>query len=146
MLLKLIYYPNKTLRKKSKKVNKINFKIKNIVYNMFKLMYKKQGIGLSAIQVGINKKIFIIDISKKNNKKLVFINPKILKQNGKIFYNEGCLSIPNFFGITKRYLNIKIMALNLNNNIFISKFTNLKSVCIQHEIDHLNGKLFIDFL
>ncbi|WMC19690.1 MAG: peptide deformylase [Enterobacteriaceae bacterium PC38] len=146
MLLKLIYYPNKKLREKSKKVNKINFKIKNIIYNMFKLMYKKKGIGLAAIQIGINKKIFIIDISKNNNKKLIFINPKILKQKGKIFLNEGCLSIPNFFGTIKRYSYIKIMALNLNNNVFISKFINIKSVCVQHEIDHLNGKLFIDFL
>ncbi|WMC17478.1 MAG: peptide deformylase [Enterobacteriaceae bacterium Cmel21] len=144
LLLKLIYYPNKLLRIKSTLLNKINFKIKNIIYNMFKIMYKKNGIGLAANQIGINKRIFIIDISKKKNKKLIFINPKILNKEGEIFIKEGCLSIPGIFKILKRYSYIKISALNTNGNYFVFKTRNIKSVCIQHEIDHLNGKLFID--
>ncbi|XZR52821.1 MAG: peptide deformylase [Enterobacteriaceae bacterium] len=144
LLLKLIYYPNKILKNKTKSINKINFKIKNIIYNMFKIMYKNKGIGLAANQVGINKKIFIIDISENKNKKNIFINPKILKKKGEIYSEEGCLSIPGIFNVIKRYSYIKIIALNENNNFFILKTKNIKAICIQHEIDHLNGKLLID--
>ncbi|WMC18890.1 MAG: peptide deformylase [Enterobacteriaceae bacterium PSpicST2] len=144
LLLKLIYYPNILLRQKTKSVNKINFKVKNIIYNMFKIMYLNKGIGLAATQIGINKKIFIIDIFQ--NKKRVFINPKILKKKGKIYFKEGCLSIPGVFNIIKRYSYIKILALNKKNNFFKLKTKGIEAVCIQHEIDHLNGKLFIDYL
>ncbi|XZR53216.1 MAG: peptide deformylase [Enterobacteriaceae bacterium] len=146
MLLKLIYYPNKKLKTISKKVNKINFKIKNIIYNMFKIMYKNNGIGLAAIQIGINKRIFIIDISKNKRDKMIFINPKFLKKSGEVWFKEGCLSIPNIFKNIKRYLYIKILAINKMGKLFEFKSKNIKSICIQHEMDHLDGKLFIDYL
>ncbi|BFI91207.1 peptide deformylase [Enterobacterales bacterium endosymbiont of Anomoneura mori] len=144
-LIKLIYYPNKILKKKSNSINKIDYKIKNIIHNMFKIMYKKNGIGLAAPQIGINKRFFIVHNFKNINKKLIFINPKILKKKGKIYFKEGCLSIPKKFFVIKRYSYVKILAMNIKGNYFEFETNDILSICIQHEIDHLNGKLIIDY-
>ncbi len=142
---KILIYPNKILRKKSKKINKFNNKLKKIINNMFIIMYKYNGIGLSGIQINIKKSIFIIDILKKKNSKLIFINPKIIKKKKIIKSIEGCLSIPNKYIKIKRYKYLIIKSYNIKGkkNIFYTK--NLLSICIQHEIDHINGKLIIDY-
>ncbi|OQM34127.1 peptide deformylase [bacterium endosymbiont of Pedicinus badii] len=143
-ILKILQYPNKNLRKEAKKVIKVDRYIKKIIQDMFETMYYTKGIGLAATQVNIHKRIIVIDITKSRNQKLVFINPKLLKYSGSIKMQEGCLSIPNKFAYVKRYKNIKISALDENSRYFEIKAKDLLSVCIQHEIDHLFGKLFID--
>ncbi len=144
--IKILTYPNKKLRKKSKKVTKFNIKLKKIISNMFKVMYHYNGIGLAAIQININKSIIIIDIKKKKNSKLILINPKILKHRGYIETTEGCLSIPNFSYKIKRFNYLHIKAKNIKGKKIKLKTKGLLSVCIQHEIDHIKGKLFIDYI
>ncbi|CEN32005.1 Peptide deformylase [Candidatus Westeberhardia cardiocondylae] len=145
-LLKIIHHPDKRLRKIAKPVTKTNKKITKITNNMFETMYFHSGIGLAATQVNIQKQIIVIDISHNQTQKIVLINPKILTKNGEISMQEGCLSIPNKYGLVTRAKEIKICALNKYGKYFEIKTNNLLSICIQHEIDHLVGKLFIDYL
>ncbi len=142
---KIIVYPNKKLRQKSKKVSKFDNKLKILVKNMFDTMYYFKGIGLAAIQININKSVIIVDL-KKNNNKIILINPKIIKKSGSIETQEGCLSIPNFFYSIKRYNKIYVKARNINGKRIKLKSKGLLSICIQHEIDHTKGKLFVDYI
>ncbi|MGK2896969.1 MAG: peptide deformylase [Candidatus Makana argininalis] len=144
-IFKILQYPDLKLRKISNVVDLINNNIRIIINNMFETMYHFNGIGLAATQVNINKRIIIIDILKKKNSKLVLINPEIIKTKGIIKSHEGCLSIPNISGSVTRYKNIKLKAKNYKGKYFELYACNLLSICIQHEIDHLIGKLFIDY-
>ncbi len=144
-MFKIITYPNPKLRQKSKKVKKFNKKLKNIINFMFKTMYYFKGIGLAAIQININKSIIVID-TKKKKQKIALINPKIIKKTGSIESQEGCLSIPNFFYPIKRYNNLHIKAKNIYGEKITFKSKGLFSICIQHEIDHTKGKLFVDYI
>lgn len=145
MVLNIIKYNNKLLRKKSNPVENIDKEIKILVENMFETMYLNNGIGLAAIQVGIPKKIFIIDIQEKTNSKFVMINPQILElSKDKFFYEEGCLSIPNVFSEVERAKSLTIEFTDLDGKKRLIKATGLLAVCIQHEYDHLEGILFID--
>ncbi|QJC32509.1 peptide deformylase [Enterobacteriaceae endosymbiont of Donacia dentata] len=146
--MKLLYFPNNKLRIKAKYIKNINNDIKLLGENMLKTMYFYNGIGLAATQLGINKRIIVIDISIKKNNPIILINPEIIKFNKlKIKSKEGCLSIPlkQKYSIL-RYKKIKIKAKNLMNENFELEISNLLSFCVQHEIDHLNGILFIDYL
>lgn len=147
-ILKLLYFPNKKLRNIAKTIKHINDDIKLLGHNMLKIMYSYNGIGLAATQIGINKRIIVIDITKKKNNPIILINPKIIKFSKlKTKSKEGCLSIPikqKYFVL--RFNEIKVQAKNLMNEIIEIKTSNLLSFCIQHEIDHLNGILFIDYL
>lgn len=145
-LLKLLYYPDKRLRKVAKPVKYINKNTHILINNMFDTMYLKSGIGLAATQININYQIVVIDISSKKNNRIVLINPKILSRKGKTGINEGCLSIPNYRAFVLRSLEIKVQALDIKGNLFMINAKHLLSICIQHEIDHLIGKLFIDYL
>ncbi|QJC29990.1 peptide deformylase [Enterobacteriaceae endosymbiont of Plateumaris sericea] len=146
-ILKLLYFPNDELRIIAKPVKTIDNKIKLLINNMIQIMYKKGGIGLAATQLGIHKRIIIIDLSNKKNSPLIFINPKLTIQNKiKISNEEGCLSIPKQKYSIYRYKTIKVKAKNLVNKNFEIEANDLLSYCLQHEIDHLNGILFIDYL
>ncbi|CAL4323844.1 Peptide deformylase [Buchnera aphidicola (Chaitophorus populicola)] len=146
-ILKILKYPNKNLRKIAKPVTNFDTNIKNIVQKMFNTMYQKNGIGLAAIQVNIQLRIIVIDKIYPLNNPLVLINPKILKKNGKVTIKEGCLSIPNYeYIVHSRYKYITVSGYDIYGKNFILNTKSLLSVCIQHEIDHLNGKLFIDYL
>ncbi|HET9678739.1 MAG: peptide deformylase [Buchnera aphidicola (Tetraneura akinire)] len=144
-ILNLIYYPDNRLRTLSKPVKKIDKEIKKLISDMFETMYFNEGIGLAAPQVGINLEIITINLKKK--KEIVLINPKIIDQSLESSYlEEGCLSIPNQRAKIKRNNFIKIEALNILGKKIEISAQSLLSICIQHEIDHLNGKLFIDYL
>ncbi len=145
-ILKILIYPNKKLRQKTKKVIKFDKNLKNIVSNMFETMYFYKGIGLAAIQTNINKSIIVINITKKKNEGLLLINPQIIQKEGTIETQEGCLSIPNFFYYIKRFNFLYLIARNINGKKITLKTKGLLSVCIQHEIDHIKGKLFIDYI
>ncbi len=141
-ILKLITYPNKILTRKTKKIKNFNKKIVKNIIDMFDTMKYYNGIGLASNQVNINKSLIVINI---NNYKLILINPKIIKKKQIIKTKESCLSIPNKIYNTKRYNIIKIKTKNKKGKIFKLKFKGLISICIQHEIDHLNGKLINNF-
>ncbi|QJC31684.1 peptide deformylase [Enterobacteriaceae endosymbiont of Donacia tomentosa] len=148
LIMKLLYFPNNALRIAAKSIKNINDDIKLLGINMLNTMYYYGGIGLAATQVGINKRIIVIDISNKRNNPFIFVNPKIIKfSKSKIESKEGCLSIPEEQYYILRHQKIKIEAFNLldQQNIELEA-NNLLSFCIQHEIDHLNGILFIDYL
>ncbi|WP_343128520.1 peptide deformylase [Buchnera aphidicola (Kurisakia onigurumii)] len=145
-ILKILTYPNKNLRKIAKPVKEINLKIKKIIHDMIKTMHFNNGIGLAATQVNIPLKIIVITENINNNKVMVFINPKIIEKSEFIRSKEGCLSIPNYEFFIKRYKYIKMQALNILGQTIIIETDSLLSICIQHEIDHLNGILFIDYL
>ncbi len=145
-ILKIITYPNKILRKKSKIVTLFNKELKKNISDMFDTMYYNNGIGLAAIQVNINKSIIIIDVFKKKFSKLIFINPKIIKKKKVIISKESCLSIKNFSSYIKRHKKIIIEAYNIYGKKIKFKCKNILSICIQHEIDHTKGILFIDHI
>ncbi len=141
-ILKLITYPNKKLRKITKTVTNFNtYKLNYYINNMFKTMDYYNGVGLAANQVNIKKSIIVINI---NNNKIYLINPIIIKQNNLIKTKESCLSIKNKTYDKLRYNEIYIKTFNIYGKFLKLKFKNLYAVCIQHEIDHLNGKLILD--
>lgn len=145
-LLQLLHYPDERLRKVAKPVADVNDAIRSIVDDMFETMYAEEGIGLAATQVDIHQQIIIIDISKNRDQRLVLINPELLKKSGKTGIDEGCLSIPDQRGFVPRAEKVKIRALDCDGNSYELEADDLLAICIQHEIDHLVGKLFIDYL
>lgn len=147
-VLDILKYPDERLHKIASKVTEINSEIKTLVNNMAKTMYINHGIGLAATQVNVHKRIFIIDISKGEESKnlKVFINPEITLKRGEIVCEEGCLSVPSVFEEVKRFEFITLKYLDLDGNLQVNDFKGLMAVCIQHELDHLNGKVFVEYL
>ena len=147
-LKNIITVPDPLLKSISKPVDKINDEIKILINDMFETMYNAPGIGLAAVQIGIPLRVVVIDISKEDERKPhFFINPNIVWRSDKTStYEEGCLSIPNQFAEIERPESCKVEYLDLNNKKKEIEASGLLSTCIQHEIDHLNGVLFIDYL
>ena len=145
----ILIIPDPLLRKVSEPVSSVNTEIKNLMDDMLETMYAAPGIGLAAVQIGVLKRIIVIDLSKDGEKKnpLFIVNPEItFKSNELISYEEGCLSIPNQFAEVKRPNKCNIKYLDIEGNKKELKAEGLLATCIQHEIDHLNGILFIDHL
>lgn len=147
-ILKIVEYGSPNLREKSKEVIKISKKIKNLITDMLDTMYNANGVGLAAPQVGENLRIFVLDVSdpKGPMEPQIFVNPKIIKKEGAIESYEGCLSFPQAYTNVRRYSYVMVKALDINGRPFIkeAKDGSLLARCIQHEFDHLDGKLFID--
>lgn len=145
-VLKILYYPDHRLRLIAKPVKQINQKIKKIINNMIYTMHQEDGIGLAATQVNIQLQIIVTNTMSQQKKNLVLINPEIIYKEGHISIEEGCLSIPEYRASVPRFNYIKVQALNQNGEKIEMEATSIMSICIQHEIDHLKGKLFIDYL
>tara|TARA_B100001564_G_C20604853_1_gene654613 strand:- start:865 stop:1389 length:525 start_codon:yes stop_codon:yes gene_type:complete len=146
---KILIIPDPVLRKKSDKVTSIDKSIKRLMNDMLQIMYDAPGIGLAAIQIGIPKRVVVMDLSKNEEKKnpMFFVNPEITwKSDSKSSYEEGCLSIPNQFAKIERSEKCNVKYLDYDGNEKKIEASGLLSTCIQHEIDHLNGILFIDYL
>ena len=141
-------YGEKSLREPSKEVHKVSKKISELVHDLLETMYAKNGVGLAAPQIGVNYRVFVIDVSSNDEplQPLVFINPKIIKKSGAIISNEGCLSFPEAYTDVKRYKNVTVKALDINGKPFVmeGKDGTLLARAMQHEFDHLDGILFID--
>ena len=148
MLLKILLFPDPRLRTVASKVENVNAEIKSLCDNMLETMYESGGIGLAATQVNIHKKIIVIDISPEKNSPLVLINPeiKVLSSETEMEYEEGCLSVPGFFEVINRPDSIEFSALNRNGEEINIKADGFLAVVIQHENDHLLGKVFVDYL
>ena len=146
-VLKILIFPDQRLRTVAKEVLVIDDEIKTLVSNLLETMYEGNGIGLSATQVNVHKRILVVDITDEKDSPLVLINPKIkvLNKEEKI-YSEGCLSVPGFFEEVSRPSEINITALNIEGERFTIMATDLLAVAVQHEMDHLDGKIFVDFL
>jgi peptide deformylase len=146
MILDILKYPDKRLRTMANAVETVNTQIKQQVKDMFETMYDAPGIGLAATQVNFHQRIIVIDVSDECNQPLCLINPEIIHKNGEIELEEGCLSVPNYYESVKRANEIKVSALNQLGQSFEIDANEMLAVCIQHEMDHLNGILFVDHL
>ena len=145
--LTILEFPDKRLRTEALPVAEVNDEIRQIIDDMFETMYEAPGIGLAATQVDIHKQIVVIDVSEEKDQPLVFINPKVQVLDGDPeTMQEGCLSVPGFYEDVTRTAHVRVNAVDRNGEDFEMEATGLLAVCIQHELDHLNGKLFVDYL
>ncbi|MHB1949087.1 MAG: peptide deformylase [Gammaproteobacteria bacterium] len=145
-LLHVLQFPDPLLRNKAKPVAVVDDQIRKMVDDMFETMYEQSGVGLAAIQVNIPQRIIVMDISEERNQPLCVINPEILTREGVQYESEGCLSFPGVFDKVERSAKIRLKALDRDGKPFELDAEGLLSVCIQHEMDHLDGILFIDHL
>lgn len=145
-LINIHTYPDHCLRKKAQQVMKFDNELALLTQNMAETMYEAPGIGLAAPQVNIDKRVVVIDVSEEKNDLKILINPEITYQDGQQEYEEGCLSIPGIFGMVERAAEIEVKAQDIEGNILEFQADGLLAICVQHEIDHLNGVLFIDHL
>ena len=145
-ILNILKYPDQRLYTIANEVKVVNSKIKKLISDMAETMYGAPGIGLAATQVDVHQRIIVIDISEDKNNLLVLINPRLLEKRGEEINQEGCLSVPEVFEKVKRAEWIKVSALDENGKKFELEAEGLLAVCIQHEVDHLLGKVFVDYL
>lgn len=146
-ILPILEYPDPRLRKKAKPVVTVDDDIKRLVDDMFETMIDAHGIGLAASQVDVHQRVIVMDLMEEGSQPRVFINPEIEVLNDTTEpYDEGCLSVPGFYETVARPSNVMISALDREGRSFKEKASGLLAICIQHEIDHLEGKLFVDYL
>ena len=146
-LLPILEFPDPRLRTVAKPVTEVNDKIRQLVDDMFETMYDAPGIGLAASQVNVHKRVVVIDVSEDKSQPLVFINPEIEVLDAELSeYDEGCLSVPGFYETVVRPGHIRVRALDRDGEAFEIEPQGVLAVCIQHELDHLNGKLFVDHI
>ena len=144
--LVILYYPDARLHTIAKPIKAVNADIQRLIADMSETMYAAPGIGLAATQVDHHVQLILVDTSKEQNHLQVFINPKITSKNGLQDYEEGCLSVPGVYETVTRAENITVEALDANGKPFKLKADGLLAVCIQHEMDHLLGKVFVEYL
>lgn len=146
-LLTILEFPDPRLRKKAAPVTVVDDALRRIIDDMFETMYAAPGIGLAATQVDVHKRLLVLDVSEDKNEPLVFINPEIEVLDPVLEgYDEGCLSVPGYYEEVCRPRRIRVKALDRDGKPFELEATGLLAVCLQHEVDHLDGKLFVDYL
>jgi len=144
--LAILEYPDPRLRNRAEPIASVDDAVRRLVDDMLETMYAAKGVGLAATQVDVHKRLLVLDPSDERNQPLVLINPEILAAAGRAPVEEGCLSVPGIYEKLQRATHIRVRALNRNGNGFEMDAQGLLAVCIQHEIDHLEGKLFVDYL
>lgn len=144
--LEILKFPDPRLRTVAKPVKEVTGKIVALADQMLEAMYDAPGIGLAATQVNFHQRLIVIDVSETNDQPLILINPTIISEEGEIETNEGCLSVPGFYEPVDRFQRIQLEAIGRDGEPFTMEAIDLLAVCIQHEIDHLEGKLFVDYL
>ncbi len=145
-ILTILEFPDERLRKKAAVVKVVDDKIRRLLDDMLETMYDSRGVGLAATQVDVHQRIVVIDVSDDKEAPLILINPEIIEKDGVKEAEEGCLSVPGFFEKVTRAEHIRVRALNREGEIFEIEATELLAICIQHEVDHLDGKLFVDHI
>lgn len=146
-LLPILKYPDPRLHKVAKPVAQVDDRIRQLVRDMAETMYAAPGVGLAATQVDIHERVVVIDVSEEGNNLLVLINPEITWKSDELqAYEEGCLSVPGVYDEVERAAQIRVRALNENGESFELEADELLAVCIQHELDHLQGKVFVEYL
>ena len=142
----VLEFPDPRLRTKAQPVTQFDASLGTLIDDMLETMYAAPGIGLAATQVDVHKQVIVIDISREHNEPLVLINPEILTREGEASNEEGCLSVPGIFDEIKRAAKIRVRARDRDGGVFERDFDDILAVCVQHEMDHLDGKLFVDYL
>ncbi|MDX1569917.1 MAG: peptide deformylase [Xanthomonadales bacterium] len=144
--LEILEYPDPRLRTEARPVEEVTDETRTLVANMFETMYAAPGIGLAATQVDVHQQIIVVDVSEDQSESLCLINPEIVAADGHQIYEEGCLSVPNIYAKVERANEITVRALDRDGQPLELQASGLLAVCIQHEMDHLIGKLFVDYL
>ncbi len=144
--LEILEFPDRRLRTIAKPVGRVDDGLRKLIADMFETMYAAPGIGLAASQVDVHQQLLVLDVSENSDTPLVFINPKILSSFGEQVYEEGCLSVPGIYAEVKRAEQIRVSALDRQGKAFEMDADGLLAVCIQHEMDHLDGKVFVEYL
>lgn len=144
--LEILRYPDNRLRRVAQTVTDFNSELKTLVNDMAETMYTAPGIGLAAIQVNVAKRVVVIDITEEKSQLQVFINPVIKSKSGSVTSEEGCLSVPDVYAAVERAEQVVIEAQDVDSQSFTLEADALLAVCIQHEVDHLDGKVFVDYL
>ena len=145
--LEILEFPDPRLRTVAKPVEKVDDELRKLIDDMFETMYDAPGIGLAATQVNVHKRVIVMDLSEDKSEPRVFINPEITPLTDDLApYEEGCLSVPGFYEKVKRPARVKIKARDRDGHVFEEEADELLATCIQHEIDHLEGKLFVDYV
>ena len=147
-ILEILEFPDPRLRTTALPVDDVNDNTRKLIDDMFETMYDAPGIGLAATQINVHKRIVVIDVSEEQDEPQVFINPEVeVLDNEQLHeYDEGCLSVPGFYETVERPDKIRVTALDRDGKTFSLEPEGLLAVCVQHELDHLNGKLFVDYL
>ena len=144
--LAILCYPDSRLRTKAVPVAAVDGATRRLIDDMFETMYAAPGIGLAATQVNVHKRVLVIDVSEGRDTPLAFVNPVIELAEGRAEHEEGCLSVPGFYETVERASEVRVSALGRDGRPFTMTATGLLAVCVQHECDHLDGKLFVDYL
>ncbi len=145
-LLPILHYPHPRLHNIAAEVREVDSDIRKLIKDMAQTMYAAPGIGLAATQVDVHLRIIVVDISETHDQLIALINPKILEASGEVECEEGCLSVPGIYEKVRRAEHIKVTAVNPNGKPFTLEAEGLLAVCIQHEMDHLIGKVFVEYL
>ena len=142
----ILEFPDPRLRTRAEPVTRFDAALGTLIDDMLETMYAAPGIGLAATQVDVHKRLIVIDISKEHDEPLVLINPEILAREGEAQTEEGCLSVPGIFDEVKRAAKVRVRAQDRTGKVFESDYEDVLAVCVQHEMDHLEGRLFVDYL
>jgi peptide deformylase len=142
----ILEFPDPRLRTRAEPVTRFDAALGALIDDMLETMYAAPGIGLAATQVDVHKRLIVIDVSEKHDEPLVLINPEILSREGEAQTEEGCLSVPGIFDEVKRAAKVRVRAQDRNGDTFERDYEDVLAVCIQHEMDHLEGRLFVDYL
>jgi peptide deformylase len=142
----ILEFPDPRLRTRAEPVTRFDATLGTLIDDMLETMYAAPGIGLAATQVDVHKRLIVIDVSKDHNEPVVLINPEILAREGEASTEEGCLSVPGIFDEVKRATKVRVRAQDRNGETFERDFEDILAVCVQHEMDHLDGRLFVDYL
>lgn len=145
-ILKILHFPDQRLRRRAAPVTQVDDAIRNLIDDMFATMYQADGVGLAATQVNVLQRVVVVDVSPDAQEPLVLVNPQILQRQGEAVMSEGCLSVPEIREPVTRAKTIRFRATDRHGELFEQDASGLLAACIQHEIDHLDGKLFVDYL
>lgn len=145
-IMPILEFPDPRLRKKAVPVVRVDDELRRLIDDMFETMYEAPGIGLAATQVDVHRRLLVADVSSEKNEPHVLINPEILEKDGLAITEEGCLSVPGYYEEVERPDHIKVRFVDRDGKAVEREFEGLLAVCVQHEIDHLNGRLFVDYL
>lgn len=143
---RILVFPHPNLRRKANPVTEFDRSVAQLADDMLETMYESKGIGLSAVQVNLPLNLIVTDVSEEKNAPRVLVNPQLELLSGLQHHEEGCLSVPGFWEVVERADNIRVNAQSVKGKHFSFETSGLESVCIQHEVDHLSGKLFVDYL
>ena len=146
-LLPILRYPDPRLHKVAKPVTQVDDRVRRLIDDMFETMYDAKGIGLAATQIDVHERVIVIDLSEERNEPLVLINPELTRVSDEIIvWDEGCLSVPTVYDKVERHARVTVRALNRDGQSFEFDADDLLAVCVQHEMDHLLGKVFVEYL